>query len=70
MWERGIVPEIQIRSNLGGRDRSGDLNSLEFERKRSHGNIQICSKMGGGNSAGYSAAGERVDAGDWCRGRI
>ena len=58
------MPEIQIRSNLGGRDRAGDLNSLECERKRSHGNIQICLNMGGRNSAGYSAAGRRVDAGD------
>ena len=46
--------KIRICSNLGGRDRAGDLNSLECERKRSHGR----------NSAGYSAAGGRADAGD------
>ena len=78
MLEGEIVRGIQICSNpreeidhedsnlleCERRDRAGDSNSLECERKRSHGNIQICSNMGGRNSAGDSTAGWRVDAGD------
>ena len=47
IWEGEIVREIHIRSNMGGRNLTGDTNSLECGRERSCENIRVCSNAGG-----------------------
>ena len=46
MQEGEIAQEFRICSNVEVRNGAGDSNSLECERKKSHGNTQICLNVG------------------------